>query len=146
MMSAGGGAPMSHELYTISPRREVDFHVGHIGDGRQVLLGALFSDTVAYISDAEGRLLPGSAGLGNQALHLRTSSASNSPRIGSSGSRSTSKYQRGSVSWSWKSDPLRSRNFSTTISLSAYRAFQSASSRPRRTKPKRVSSTRFGAR
>lgn len=48
---------MPHELYTIAPRPGADFHVGRTGEGRQVILGVLFSEIVAYIFDAEGRWL-----------------------------------------------------------------------------------------
>lgn len=48
---------MPKDLYLIPPSSGVEFHVGRTSKGRQVILGALLSDVVAYMFDSKGRLL-----------------------------------------------------------------------------------------
>lgn len=43
--------------YMISPAPDGEFHVGRARDGRQFVLGAMFSEMVAYVFDADGRLV-----------------------------------------------------------------------------------------
>ena len=51
------GESVSKVLYAISPRPDVDFHVGRTNKGQQVVLGVIFSGVVAYIFDSDGRFL-----------------------------------------------------------------------------------------
>lgn len=48
---------MTKDPYTILPIAQADFNVGTTNNGRQVILGVLFSDIVAYMFDSDGRLI-----------------------------------------------------------------------------------------
>jgi hypothetical protein len=43
--------------YTIGPAPDRQFHVGRAPDGRQFILGPMFSEVAAYVFDADGRLV-----------------------------------------------------------------------------------------
>lgn len=48
---------MKRCCYTISPTPSHEFHVGRTRDGRQLILGPMFSEVIAYVFDSEGRLI-----------------------------------------------------------------------------------------
>ena len=48
---------MERHLYTISPAPDRLFQVGSAPDGRQVILGPIFSEVGAYVFDPDGRLI-----------------------------------------------------------------------------------------
>ena len=48
---------MERRRYTISPAPDRQFHVGRTQDGRQFILGPMFSEVAAYMFDADGRLV-----------------------------------------------------------------------------------------
>jgi hypothetical protein len=43
--------------YTIGPAPDRQFHVGRTPDGRQFILGPMFSEVAAYVFDSDGRLI-----------------------------------------------------------------------------------------
>ena len=48
---------MSKDLYAILPTPRVDFDVGLASNGRQAILGVLFSNVVVYMFDSKGSFL-----------------------------------------------------------------------------------------
>lgn len=48
---------MKPRRYTISPAPGRQFHVGRVLDGRQFILGPMFSEMAAYVFDSDGRLI-----------------------------------------------------------------------------------------
>lgn len=60
MQGAGEPEEMKESMkrrYTISPAPERQFHVGRVPDGRQFILGPMFSEVAAYVFDSDGRLI-----------------------------------------------------------------------------------------
>lgn len=59
----GAGKPermkesMKRRRYTISPAPGRQFHVGRVLDGRQFILGPMFSEVAAYVFDSDGCLI-----------------------------------------------------------------------------------------
>lgn len=60
MQGAGEPEEMKESMkrrYTISPAPERQFQVGRAPDGRQFILGPMFSEVAAYVFDPDGRLV-----------------------------------------------------------------------------------------